>query len=85
MCSFAGAGARAVGGRWGGTDAWLGAAVAIKEPTVATFARHAGQQLMVVGAWDESALGVLTNAVVALAAQNPVRSRGSRIEERDGI
>ena len=29
-----------------------------------------GQQLLVVGAWEESALGVLTNAVIALAAQN---------------
>jgi hypothetical protein len=50
--------------------AWLGAAVAIKEPTVATFGRHAGSNLLVVGAWEESALGVLANAVVALAAQN---------------
>jgi hypothetical protein len=51
-------------------QAWLGAAVAIKEPTAATFARHAGSNLLVVGAWEESALGVLTNAVIALAAQS---------------
>ncbi len=50
--------------------AWLGAAVAIKEPTAATFARHAGSNLLVVGAWEESALGVMANAVIALAAQN---------------
>ncbi len=50
--------------------AWLGSAVAIKEPTSATFARHAGSNLLVVGSWEEAALGVLTNAVVALAAQN---------------
>jgi hypothetical protein len=49
--------------------AWLGAAVAIKEPTAATFGRHAGSNLLVVGAWEESALGVLTNAVISLAAQ----------------
>ncbi len=62
--------------------AWLGAAVAIKEPTAATFARHAGSNLLVVGAWEESALGVLTNAVLALAAQNPSRSdeQGARNE-----
>jgi hypothetical protein len=54
--------------------AWLGAAVAIKEPTSATFARHAGSNLLVVGAWEESALGVLTNAIIALAAQNSVPS-----------
>jgi hypothetical protein len=51
--------------------AWLGSAVAIKEPTFATFGRHAGSNLLVVGAWDDSALGVLASAVVALAAQNP--------------
>lgn len=56
--------------------AWLGAAVAIKEPTAATFGRHAGSNLLVVGAWEESALGVLTNAVLALAVQNG--GRGER-------
>src|SRR5215475_13046438 len=50
--------------------AWVGAAVAIKEPTFATFGRHAGSNLLVVGAWEESALGVLANAVISLAAQN---------------
>jgi hypothetical protein len=50
--------------------AWLGAAVSIKEPTAASFGRHAGSNLLVVGAWEESALGVLTNGVLALAAQN---------------
>jgi hypothetical protein len=51
--------------------AWLGAAVSIKEPTAATFARHAGSNLLVVGAWEDSALGVMANAVIALVAQNP--------------
>jgi hypothetical protein len=55
--------------------AWLGAAVSIKEPTAATFARHAGSNLLVVGAWEESAFGVLTNAVIALVAQNPPADR----------
>ncbi len=49
--------------------AWIGAAVAIKEPTYASFGRHAGSNLLVVGAWEESALGVLTNATLALAGQ----------------
>ena len=61
--------------------AWLGSAVAIKEPTAATFARHAGSNLLVVGAWEDSALGVLTNAVVALAAQNSSEERGARSEK----
>jgi hypothetical protein len=50
--------------------AWLGSAVAIKEPTAAVFERRAGSNLLVIGAWDDSALGVLGNAVIALAAQN---------------
>lgn len=49
--------------------AWIGAAVAIKEPTFASFGRHSGSNMLVVGAWEDSALGVLTNAVMALAAQ----------------
>jgi S-DNA-T family DNA segregation ATPase FtsK/SpoIIIE len=52
--------------------AWLGAAVAIKEPTHATFAHNAGSNLLVVGSEEESAIGVLANAMFALAAQNPV-------------
>jgi hypothetical protein len=53
------------------TRAWLGAAVAIKEPTCATLARNAGSNLLVVGSEEESAFGVLANAVIALAAQHP--------------
>jgi hypothetical protein len=49
--------------------AWIGAAVAIKEPTFASFGRHSGSNMLVVGSWEESALGVLANAVIALAAQ----------------
>jgi DNA segregation ATPase FtsK/SpoIIIE, S-DNA-T family len=58
------------GPRAAAQKAWLGAAVSIKEPTAAMFGRHAGSNLLVVGAWEDSALGVLTNAVLALAAQN---------------
>jgi hypothetical protein len=61
--------------------AWIGAAVAIKEPTFATFGRHAGSNLLVVGAWDESALGVLANAAIALAAQNRAADFGYRISD----
>jgi hypothetical protein len=66
--------------------AWLGSAVAIKEATAATFARHAGSNLLVVGAWDDSALGVLANAVIALAAQNRVAADvdGSKFVVLDG-
>jgi hypothetical protein len=52
--------------------------VAIKEPTYASFGRHAGSNMLVVGAWEDSALGVLANAALALAAQ------GSQIYVLDG-
>jgi hypothetical protein len=63
--------------------AWIGSAVAIKEPTYASFGRHAGSNLLVVGAWEESALGVLTNAVIALAAQNKTDKETRRGEDKE--
>jgi S-DNA-T family DNA segregation ATPase FtsK/SpoIIIE len=56
-----------------GAKAWLGAAVAIKEPTFVSFPRNAGSNLLVVGSEEESAFGVLANAVVALATQGTPR------------
>src|SRR5262249_53784758 len=56
-----------VGGR--AAVAWLGEAIAIKDPTAATFGRHDGSNLLVVGQQDEAALGLLATAVVSLAAQ----------------
>jgi len=64
--------------------AWLGAAVAIKEPTYAAFSSHAGNNLLVVGGGEEMALGVLANAVIALAAQNPAGDDGARFVILDG-
>jgi len=65
---------------------WLGAAVSIKEPTAAVFSRHAGSNLLVVGAWEKSALGVLANAVIALGAQNNSQTgiRDPQIHVLDG-
>ena len=58
---------------WDGTlrtaRAWLGAAVAIKAPTVAVFRRQGGSNLLVVGHREEEALGILATSVVSLAAQ----------------
>jgi hypothetical protein len=67
----------------GPQKSWLGAAVAIKEPTAATFSRHAGSNLLVVGAWEESALGIMANAVISLAAQN--RAEDCGLQHPDGI
>ena len=51
--------------------AWLGDAVAIKDPTAAVFRRQGGNHLLVVGQKDEAALGVLTSTLLSLAAQFP--------------
>lgn len=51
--------------------AWLGAAVAIKEPIAARFARQSGANLLVVGQHAEATLGVMAAALVSLAAQHP--------------
>jgi DNA segregation ATPase FtsK/SpoIIIE, S-DNA-T family len=52
-------------------QAWLGSAVAIKEPTAAVFLRQNGSNLLMVGHREEAALGVLAAALVSLAAQHP--------------
>ena len=51
-------------------QAWLGAAVAIKEPTFAPFTRQSGNNLLLVGHQEEEALGVLSTCLVSLAAQH---------------
>lgn len=48
--------------------AWVGSAVAIKPPTSVVFASHGGSNLLVVGQQPAAALGVMTTAVVSLAA-----------------
>ncbi len=49
--------------------AWLGAAVAVKDPTAITFLRQGGSNLLIVGQQEELAIGVLATAVVSLAGQ----------------
>ncbi len=50
--------------------AWLGDAIAIKEPTVASFQRHSGANLLIVGQRDEAALAMTCAAIISLAAQH---------------
>src|SRR5262249_1665973 len=52
-----------------GARAWLGAAVAIKDPTDALFRPQSGSNLLVVGQSDEQAIGMLSGGVISLAAQ----------------
>jgi hypothetical protein len=59
--------------------AWLGDAVAIKDPTSALFRRQGGNHLLIVGQNDEAALGVTTAALISLAPQfGPAAPDGRR-------
>jgi hypothetical protein len=49
--------------------AWLGDAVAIKDPTEVVFRRQGGSNLLLVGQQEELALGILHASLVSLAAQ----------------
>jgi hypothetical protein len=53
-----------------GPHAWLGEAMAIKDPTAAVFRAQSGSNLLIVGQHDEPALGILTTAIISLAAQS---------------
>lgn len=52
--------------------AWIGDAVAITGPVAVRLRPQAGGNVLVVGRAEDSALGVLTNAVLSLAAHLPV-------------
>jgi hypothetical protein len=49
--------------------AWLGEAIAIKDPTAAVFRAQSGNNLLIIGQNDTGALGILATALVSLAAQ----------------
>jgi len=62
-------------GTIGGRDlvapvAWLGDAIAIKDPTTAIFRRQGGANLLIVGQREDLAVSLLAMAVVGLAAAN---------------
>jgi hypothetical protein len=52
------------------SSAWLGEAMAIKDPTAAVFRSQSGNNLLMVGQHEEPALGILATALVSLAVQN---------------
>jgi hypothetical protein len=52
-------------------QAWLGEAIAIKDPTAAVFRRQSGSNLLLIGQQADAALGILTAALISLAAQQP--------------
>jgi hypothetical protein len=72
-----------------GDYAWLGEAMAIKDPTAAVFRTQSGSNLLMVGQHEEQALGVMSAALVSLAAQHSLgdingRGVGSRFFVLDG-
>ncbi len=55
--------------------AWLGDAIAIKDPTSAVLRPQSGSNMLIVGQREESALGLLAAAMLSLAAQHrPART-----------
>jgi hypothetical protein len=54
-------------------QAWLGDAIAIKDPTSAIFRPQSGSNLLMVGQNDEGALAMLLMSGLSIAAQHPPR------------
>jgi DNA segregation ATPase FtsK/SpoIIIE, S-DNA-T family len=66
-------------------QAWLGDAIAIKDPTSAVFRPQSGSNLLIVGQNDEAALAMLMMAGLSIAAQHPPRGgAGLRFYLLDG-
>ena len=59
--------------------AWLGEAVAIKDPTTIRFHAQGGQNLLVVGQSDLATVGLLATSIISLACQvRPEEGLGAR-------
>jgi low affinity Fe/Cu permease len=70
-------------------QAWLGEAVAIKDPTAAVFRPQVGSNMLMIGQQDEAALSIILTALVSLAAQHepaddPTNHRGAKFYLLDG-
>ncbi len=52
-------------------SAWLGDAIAIKDPTVVVFRPQSGSNALIVGQNDEAALSMLMMSAISIAAQHP--------------
>ncbi|HRQ75328.1 MAG TPA: FtsK/SpoIIIE domain-containing protein [Phycisphaerales bacterium] len=58
--------------------AWLGEAIAIKDPTAVPFRRLSGGNLLIVGQRDDAALAMLAVSLISLSLQHvPSRSNGA--------
>jgi S-DNA-T family DNA segregation ATPase FtsK/SpoIIIE len=52
------------------SNAWLGEAIAIKDPTAATFRPQSGSNLLILGQQEDPALGLMASSLLSLAAQH---------------
>jgi hypothetical protein len=52
------------------SHAWLGEAMAIKDPTAVVFRAQSGGNVLVIGQQDEAALAIMASALLSLAAQH---------------
>ncbi len=57
--------------------AWLGDAIAIKDPTEVVFRPQSGSNVLIVGQNDEAALAMLMMAAIGIAAQHPPAGPGT--------
>lgn len=64
--------------------AWLGAAVAIKDPTQVLFRRQGGTNLLIVGQQEELALGILTSCLLSLAPQVKLSAETTKAASTNG-
>src|SRR5262249_19650213 len=50
--------------------AWMGEAIAIKDPTAAIFRPQSGNNVLIIGQNEEGALGIMAMSMISLAAQH---------------
>ncbi len=60
--------------------AWLGEAIAIKDPTSAVFRPQSGSNLLIVGQKDTAALGMMSLLTLSIAAQHPPTSDSGGVQ-----
>ena len=65
--------------------AWLGDAIAIKDPTAAVFQPQSGSHLLFIGQQEESAIGAISAAIIGLTAHHEANTaNGARFILFDG-
>ncbi len=74
--SAGGAGSATGSGQPSRVQAWLGDPVAIKDAVSATLRRQSASNILIVGQQEESALAMLSVAVVGIAAQHLAAAKG---------